>query len=74
AEPLPAASERERGSVGFYFFEDRDAAAAVQAAVPLPLDAPGLLPLTHGEMLPGPGTIDVFIADDRKGTFGTRTH
>ncbi|MBV9655454.1 MAG: hypothetical protein JOZ42_12920, partial [Acetobacteraceae bacterium] len=49
AEPLPAASERERGSVGFYFFEDRDAAAAVQAAVPLPLDAPGLLPLTHGE-------------------------
>jgi hypothetical protein len=64
-EPSPARADQERPSIGFFFFEDRDSAAAVAAMIKpfshQQLGTPGLLALTRADTLPAPGTIDIFI-------------
>ncbi len=72
-EPLPSQADPDRPGLGFFFFEDRAAALSVQAAVKQPLGTPGLLALTHGDALPSPGAIDIFIADPHKAVPASRT-
>ena len=68
--PSPAQADPDRPGIGFFFFEDRAAAAAVAAAAKTAADqslgTPGLLALTHGETLPRPGTVQIFVAGDLK--------
>lgn len=66
AEPSASPPFPDQISVGFYFFEDRESAAAASRAAGRPSSEQGLLVVPQGEPMPPPGTIDIFVGGGRQ--------
>lgn len=63
APPASGPPFPDRLTVGFYYFEDRAAAASVAQAADRPAAEQGLLVAGRGERLPEPGTVELYVGD-----------